>query len=77
VLSLEGVAPEEALDHVLSTVRRRLALSPEEERVVAAEDLRQLARERLTRLIRSDRADVFGPACTDFPPFIPPLGLPV
>jgi 2-oxo-4-hydroxy-4-carboxy-5-ureidoimidazoline decarboxylase len=77
VLSLEGVDPEDALNHVLTTVRSRLALSPEDERVVAAEELRQLARERLTRLIRSDRPHDFDPACTEFPPFAPPLGLPV
>jgi 2-oxo-4-hydroxy-4-carboxy-5-ureidoimidazoline decarboxylase len=77
VLSLEGVDPEDALNHVLTTVRSRLALSPEDEGVVAAEELRQLARERLTRLIRSDRPHDFDPACTEFPPFAPRLGLPV
>ncbi|MEU6156932.1 2-oxo-4-hydroxy-4-carboxy-5-ureidoimidazoline decarboxylase [Streptomyces sp. NPDC047130] len=77
VLSLEGVDPEDALNHVLTTVRSRLALTAEDERVVAAEELRQLARERLTRLIRSDRALDFGTECAEFPPFAPPLGLPV
>ncbi|MDH6225401.1 2-oxo-4-hydroxy-4-carboxy-5-ureidoimidazoline decarboxylase [Streptomyces sp. MJP52] len=77
VLSLAGVDPEDALNHLLVTVRSRLALAPEDERVVAADELRQLARERLTRLIRSDRADDFHPKCTEFPPFAPPLGLPV
>ncbi|MGW0602940.1 2-oxo-4-hydroxy-4-carboxy-5-ureidoimidazoline decarboxylase [Streptomyces sp. NPDC002644] len=77
VLSLDGVDPEDALNHVLTTVRSRLALTPEDERVVAAEELRQLARERLTRLIRSDRALDFGTECAEFPPFAPPLGLPV
>ncbi|MFE5211439.1 2-oxo-4-hydroxy-4-carboxy-5-ureidoimidazoline decarboxylase [Streptomyces sp. NPDC056600] len=77
VLSLDGVDPEDALNHLLTTVRSRLALAPEDERVVAAEELRQLARERLTRLIRSDRPDDFDPSCAEFPPFAPPLGLPV
>ncbi|WP_151771661.1 2-oxo-4-hydroxy-4-carboxy-5-ureidoimidazoline decarboxylase [Streptomyces abyssomicinicus] len=77
VLSLEGVDPEDALNHLLATVRDRLALAPEDERVLAAEELRQLARERLTRLIRSDRAGDFDAGCAEFPPFAPPLGLPV
>jgi 2-oxo-4-hydroxy-4-carboxy-5-ureidoimidazoline decarboxylase len=77
VLSLEGVDPQDALDHVLATVHRRLALTPEEERVVAAEELRQLARERLTRLIRSASPREHVPEHAEKPPFAPPLGLPV
>jgi 2-oxo-4-hydroxy-4-carboxy--5-ureidoimidazoline (OHCU) decarboxylase len=47
VICLAGVAPQEALDHVLAAIRSRLANDPEEERVVTAEELRRLAKERL------------------------------
>lgn len=49
VISLDGVPPDEALDRLLAAVRSRLANDPEEERVVTAEELRRLARERLVR----------------------------
>lgn len=51
VISLEGVPRDEALDHVLTDIRSRLANDPEDERVMAAEQLRRLARERLTDLL--------------------------
>lgn len=41
-------APGEAVDRVLEGIRSRLTNDPEEERVVAAEELRRLARSRLT-----------------------------
>ncbi|MGW1727210.1 2-oxo-4-hydroxy-4-carboxy-5-ureidoimidazoline decarboxylase [Streptomyces sp. NPDC002306] len=47
VICRGGVTPEEALDHILGGIRSRLTNDPEEERVVAAEELRRLARERL------------------------------
>ncbi|MFF8655160.1 2-oxo-4-hydroxy-4-carboxy-5-ureidoimidazoline decarboxylase [Streptomyces huasconensis] len=50
VICLDEVAPEEALDHLLSGLRSRLGNDPEEERAVAADELRRLARGRLTRL---------------------------
>lgn len=43
-----GTSPEEALDRVLEGIRSRLANDPEDERVIAAEELRGLARHRLT-----------------------------
>jgi 2-oxo-4-hydroxy-4-carboxy--5-ureidoimidazoline (OHCU) decarboxylase len=52
VICLDGFAPGEALDQVLVGIRSRLANDPEEERVVAADELRGLARGRLTRLVR-------------------------
>lgn len=52
VICLAGVPPTEALDHVLEAIRSRLANDPEEERVVAAEELRCLARERLCDTLR-------------------------
>ncbi|MCA1218826.1 2-oxo-4-hydroxy-4-carboxy-5-ureidoimidazoline decarboxylase [Streptomyces sp. 8L] len=51
VISLEGRAPEEYLDQVLAGIRARLGNDPEEERVVAAEELRRLSRTRLGALV--------------------------
>ncbi|MFE0739686.1 2-oxo-4-hydroxy-4-carboxy-5-ureidoimidazoline decarboxylase, partial [Streptomyces sp. NPDC058855] len=51
VICLDGLAPEEALDHVLAGIRSRLTNDPEEERVVAAEELRRLAKGRLLVLL--------------------------
>ncbi|MFE9767091.1 2-oxo-4-hydroxy-4-carboxy-5-ureidoimidazoline decarboxylase [Streptomyces sp. NPDC005808] len=53
VICLDDLAPEEALDQVLAGIRSRLANDPEEERVLAAEELRRLARGRLTRLVHT------------------------
>lgn len=50
VICLDGFAPEEALDQVLAGIRSRLTNDPEEERVTTAEELRRLARGRLSRL---------------------------
>ncbi|MGC9380478.1 2-oxo-4-hydroxy-4-carboxy-5-ureidoimidazoline decarboxylase [Streptomyces sp. MH13] len=47
VICLDGMPAHEALDHVLEGIRSRLANDPEEERGVAAEELRHLARARL------------------------------
>ncbi|MEW2165369.1 2-oxo-4-hydroxy-4-carboxy-5-ureidoimidazoline decarboxylase [Streptomyces sp. NPDC007084] len=51
VICLDGFAPEEALDQVLAGIRSRLTNDPEEERVATAEELRRLARGRLSRLV--------------------------
>ncbi|MGV9554161.1 2-oxo-4-hydroxy-4-carboxy-5-ureidoimidazoline decarboxylase [Streptomyces sp. NPDC003401] len=51
VVCLDGVPPPEVLDHVLEAIRSRLANDPEEERVVTAEELRRLARQRLIALL--------------------------
>ncbi|WP_447042001.1 2-oxo-4-hydroxy-4-carboxy-5-ureidoimidazoline decarboxylase [Streptomyces sp. DSM 118878] len=70
VICLDDVAPGEALDHLLSGIRSRLGNDPEEERVVAADELRRLIRGRLTRLVRStatttcDDAGNTGPGAT-------------
>lgn len=53
VISLDGVPAGERLDQVLAAIRSRLGNEREEERVVAAEELRRLARTRLTRAIRA------------------------
>ncbi|WP_282700848.1 2-oxo-4-hydroxy-4-carboxy-5-ureidoimidazoline decarboxylase [Streptomyces sp. CC219B] len=52
IICLDDLPPTEALDHALAGIRSRLANDPEEERVVAAEELRHLARGRLSRLFR-------------------------
>ncbi|MFE6159164.1 2-oxo-4-hydroxy-4-carboxy-5-ureidoimidazoline decarboxylase [Streptomyces sp. NPDC056486] len=51
VICLDDVPPTQALNHLLAGIRGRLAGDPEEERVLAAEELRKLARGRLTRLV--------------------------
>ncbi|QFX82074.1 2-oxo-4-hydroxy-4-carboxy-5-ureidoimidazoline decarboxylase [Streptomyces sp. SYP-A7193] len=48
VICLDGLSPDETLNHVLAAIRSRLNNEPDEERLVAAEELRQLARTRLT-----------------------------
>ncbi|MFK4067333.1 2-oxo-4-hydroxy-4-carboxy-5-ureidoimidazoline decarboxylase [Streptomyces sp. NPDC029674] len=50
VICLDDVAPDEALDHLLSGIRSRLGNDPEDERAIAAEEMRRLARGRLARL---------------------------
>ncbi len=51
MICLDDVPPTQALDHLLAGIRDRLANDPEEERVIAAEEMRKLARGRLTRLV--------------------------
>ncbi|WP_228979843.1 2-oxo-4-hydroxy-4-carboxy-5-ureidoimidazoline decarboxylase [Streptomyces sp. DH12] len=51
VVCLDADRPEEHLDRVLGGIRARLGNEPEEERAVAADELRRLARTRLARLI--------------------------
>lgn len=51
VICLDDVPPTQALDHLLAGIRARLAGEPEEERALAAEEMRKLARGRLTRLV--------------------------
>ncbi|WP_369252555.1 2-oxo-4-hydroxy-4-carboxy-5-ureidoimidazoline decarboxylase [Streptomyces sp. R41] len=52
VICLDDATPEEALDQVLAAIRSRLTNDPEEERVITADELRRLARGRLTRLVQ-------------------------
>lgn len=52
VISLAAVPPDERLDHVLEGIRSRLANDPEDERVVAAEELRRLGKARLVSCFR-------------------------
>ncbi|MBC2901420.1 2-oxo-4-hydroxy-4-carboxy-5-ureidoimidazoline decarboxylase [Streptomyces cupreus] len=52
VICLDDLPPNESLNHVLTAIRSRLTNDPEEERVVAWEELRHLARGRLAELLR-------------------------
>ncbi|MFG3018296.1 2-oxo-4-hydroxy-4-carboxy-5-ureidoimidazoline decarboxylase [Streptomyces sp. NPDC048254] len=52
VIYLGDTPPEESLDRVLEGIRSRLTNDPEEERVIAAEELRRLASGRLLALLR-------------------------
>ncbi|MER6384266.1 2-oxo-4-hydroxy-4-carboxy-5-ureidoimidazoline decarboxylase [Streptomyces sp. NPDC001250] len=47
VIYLGDTHPDESLDRILEAIRSRLTNDPEEERVIAAEELRRLARSRL------------------------------
>ncbi len=52
VICVDHASPEEALNQVLTGIRSRLTNDPEEERVVAAEELRRLAGKRLGNTLR-------------------------
>ncbi len=58
VICLDDTAPEESPDRVLAAIRARLANDPDEERSLTTEELRRLARGRLSRLVRG----TFAPA---------------
>lgn len=53
VLCLDDAPPDEALDRALAGIRARLANDPEEERVLATEELRRLVRGRITNLVHT------------------------
>ncbi|MBO1334852.1 2-oxo-4-hydroxy-4-carboxy-5-ureidoimidazoline decarboxylase [Streptomyces sp. VRA16 Mangrove soil] len=55
VVCLDETAPGEALNHLLGALRDRLGNDREEERVLAADELRRLARGRLSRFVRDPR----------------------
>ncbi|MFE5969092.1 2-oxo-4-hydroxy-4-carboxy-5-ureidoimidazoline decarboxylase [Streptomyces sp. NPDC056463] len=75
VISLDGVRPGERLDQVLAGIRSRLANEPEEERVVAADELRRLARARLAHHIGVTLApDAAPPGATPAPGAAPSPG---
>jgi 2-oxo-4-hydroxy-4-carboxy-5-ureidoimidazoline decarboxylase len=50
IVSLDGHDPGETLSLVLASIRARLGNEPDEERAVAADELRRLARTRLARI---------------------------
>ncbi|WP_312866313.1 2-oxo-4-hydroxy-4-carboxy-5-ureidoimidazoline decarboxylase [Streptomyces boluensis] len=51
VICLDDHRPDEHLDQTLAGLRGRLGNDPDEERVVAADELRRVARGRLARLV--------------------------
>ncbi|MFJ2114988.1 MULTISPECIES: 2-oxo-4-hydroxy-4-carboxy-5-ureidoimidazoline decarboxylase [unclassified Streptomyces] len=51
VISLDEHRPEESLDHVLAGIRTRLGHDPDHERSVAADELRRLARGRISLML--------------------------
>jgi 2-oxo-4-hydroxy-4-carboxy-5-ureidoimidazoline decarboxylase len=51
VICLDGLRPDELLDHVLAGIRARLGHDVEQERAVTADELRRLASGRLARLV--------------------------
>ncbi|MGK3941381.1 2-oxo-4-hydroxy-4-carboxy-5-ureidoimidazoline decarboxylase [Streptomyces canus] len=61
VICLDGLPADEALDHVLAGIRSRLTNDPEDERVVAAEELRRTARGRLVSSLRGAGSAATGP----------------
>jgi 2-oxo-4-hydroxy-4-carboxy-5-ureidoimidazoline decarboxylase len=62
VICLDGVPAGRRLDHVLAGIRTRLGNEPEEERCVATEELRRLARARLRRMVTAGAEAGFQPA---------------
>ncbi|QGV78930.1 2-oxo-4-hydroxy-4-carboxy-5-ureidoimidazoline decarboxylase [Streptomyces ficellus] len=58
VICLDGHRPAEQLNQALSAIHTRMSHPPEKERAIAADELRRLARARLSRLI--GRADTVG-----------------
>ncbi|MDI3423858.1 2-oxo-4-hydroxy-4-carboxy-5-ureidoimidazoline decarboxylase [Streptomyces luteolus] len=62
VIALAAYRPDEHLDQTLAGLRARLANDAEEERVVTAEELRRVARARLTRLVSGIGAQAVGEA---------------
>ncbi|MEU9003674.1 2-oxo-4-hydroxy-4-carboxy-5-ureidoimidazoline decarboxylase [Streptomyces sp. NPDC048551] len=51
VICLDGHPPEERVDQLLAAIRRRLAHEVDEERSIAADELRLVARSRLAHLL--------------------------
>lgn len=51
VICLDGHPPEERVDQLLAAIRRRLAHEVDEERSIAADELRLVARSRLSLLL--------------------------
>ncbi|MFP3988373.1 2-oxo-4-hydroxy-4-carboxy-5-ureidoimidazoline decarboxylase [Streptomyces sp. E11-3] len=72
VISLAGVRPDEHLDRTLSGLRSRLGNERDEERAVAAEELRELARTRVTQLLQvAEKAREFPDSGQPDSPYVP------
>ncbi|MER6212814.1 2-oxo-4-hydroxy-4-carboxy-5-ureidoimidazoline decarboxylase [Streptomyces sp. NPDC001674] len=63
VVCLDGHPPEEQISQLLAAIRRRLGHEIDEERSIAADELRMVARSRLLRLL--DRLAGTGPLGPD------------
>ncbi|GGT57228.1 hypothetical protein GCM10014713_58550 [Streptomyces purpureus] len=63
MISLDGYEADEHLNQVLAGIRSRLGNERDEERAVAADELRRLARTRLAHLV----ADATGAGAPDSP----------
>lgn len=61
VVCLDVFRPEERLDQALAAIRTRLTNDADEERAVAADELRRLARARLARVLTAPRAGAVRP----------------
>ncbi|MGW0731118.1 2-oxo-4-hydroxy-4-carboxy-5-ureidoimidazoline decarboxylase [Streptomyces sp. NPDC002851] len=62
VIALDGYLPDEHLDQTLAGLRARLGNEPDDERALAADELRRIARARLTRFITELAEDPAAPA---------------
>ncbi|MEU2154885.1 2-oxo-4-hydroxy-4-carboxy-5-ureidoimidazoline decarboxylase [Streptomyces sp. NPDC019396] len=56
VICLDGYRPDEQPDQILTAIRSRLGNDPDDERVIAADELRRLARARLAHLVANGAA---------------------
>ncbi len=56
VIYLGDIPADEVIDHILQAIRSRLANDPEDERVVAAEQLRRLAKGRIAAFLSVARS---------------------
>ncbi|MFC8231202.1 2-oxo-4-hydroxy-4-carboxy-5-ureidoimidazoline decarboxylase [Streptomyces sp. NPDC057287] len=63
VICLDGLRPSQHVDQVLAAIRTRLAHDPDEERCLAAEEMRRLARGHIIELVTEA-----GMAPDPFPP---------
>ncbi len=56
VICLDGVDSDERIDHILAGIRTRLGNHEEEERAIASDELRALARARLARHLTAEES---------------------
>lgn len=74
MIGLDDHRPEEHFDQVLAGIRTRLAHDPDLERSVSAEELRRVARGRITRLLAGP--DPGAPGAPPGSPGPPPPAVP-
>ncbi|MFD5425021.1 2-oxo-4-hydroxy-4-carboxy-5-ureidoimidazoline decarboxylase [Streptomyces sp. NPDC127084] len=71
VICLEGYRPDEQLDQTLAAIRSRLGNDPDDERVIAADELRRLTRFRLSRAMATATAAATVTATATAAPTVP------